>query len=178
MAEGILPAFAHARAELLVPGAEVIPCGGSIRAALVADGDISGMTTVATVNGFDLSGFNRLSPHKWALHRVPGDLAFLSEEADVFTYDLTGDTPFYGRTTCALEVKKSGRAVGVIQWIKIALDADVTFENHPLKSYGASGWQPLFYPLFKPVEVHEGETFTFGAEYHTDQLYIDLPENA
>lgn len=153
--EGVLPTMRDAIGRLGMPGAAVIPARGSIRVAL-ADFADAGSRKAGEVSGFDLALFNRHGPTSFTLGVGERALKLRSDPADLFDFD-------FATAAFALEMKAwvrlmstGGRISGIVQWIRLQLDAEETYENAP--GAGArSHWSVNYHPLSSEIESAQGE---------------------
>ena len=95
--QDVLPVTEHAAQVLLKQGAKIIPGRGIIRVALAHDAAIH-RTLMDTIDGFDLSPFNRLAPNSYQIRRGSEDLTLLSLPADLFDFDFQSGGPFPAMT--------------------------------------------------------------------------------
>ena len=172
--EGVLPAIEQA-AQLLRPGARVIPARASIRVALAEDREAHRMR-MEIVEGFDLSAFNRFAPPLYKIKVGDPKLILRSEPRQLFGFDFQSLGPFSpGRT--ALSVKASGGLVGgIAQWIRLEMNAEGSYENAP--SPGAkSSWAVQFFPLVRPIQLPPGtEVIVHGViDGQTLRVWAEVP---
>ena len=160
--EGALPAIEQAARHLLRPGARVIPSHGAIRIALAEDA-WSDRRQMGMVNGFDLSPFNRLTPPRYRIGIGHERLILRSEPRDLFTFDFQSGGPFPEDRAAAHLVTQGGRVNGIAQWIRLQMDAETIYEDHP-RPAASSAWAVLFYPLMEAIDPAPGTAITvFGA---------------
>lgn len=158
LAESVLPSIEDARRRLLKPGGRMIPAAGSLMVALAGGEAFGANVSVGTVHGFDLSRFNRIIQRKQAVTRNDLDIAFYSDDVEAFHFDFAGSEFSPGETrTLRIPVVRAGRCFGLIQWIRLRMDASTVFENHPGVKNPASGWQHMFYAFENPVDVTPGQ---------------------
>lgn len=159
--EGAIAALADARRRLLVPGAPLIPDRAFAMAALVASKGLDPWFSVGTVEGFDLSPFNRFSMRKVLLPTAfpaADYIELLSAERAVLSLDFHADQPVESEQQVDFTVTAPGRCIGILQWLKISLSDGITHENHPLHHSGASAWSVFIHRFAHPIEVRAGET--------------------
>lgn len=165
--QGVMPAHARAARDLLVPGAPVIPARGRIRVALVEDVRPTAQP-LGTIDGFDLSPFNRLAPSV-RLTREGRGLEMRSDAAGLFDFDFSG-VPLESVRASADCVSSGGRVNGVVQWIELDMDGHGSmYDNAP---GNASCWSPLVYPFERTVETRAGDVLTVHGAHDGRALSI------
>lgn len=154
LGEAALPAMQDAVSRLLKPGGRVIPSHGDVHVALAhyTRADRQRMTSI---DGFDVSAFNRLAP---ACYRIPiGDqhLLLRSAAAVLFSFDFQSGGPYRERESSVVLATTGGPVNGIVQWIRLQLDGEGVYENRP--SPGAmSAWAAMFHPFDRDVEPAPG----------------------
>ena len=168
--EGVMPALAHARAELAAPGAVFLPEVATLRVAL-AELDPPPFRPLAA-EGFDLSEFEPLYPAREFISDRPEALALRSEPADLLRLDWSSPDPLPVTGSAQITVAAQGGAANVVaQWLRIEFGNGVAYENAPHTMPGAH-WTPLCHALHAPISPAAGAPVTIGAFYHTDQLAL------
>jgi SAM-dependent methyltransferase len=166
--EAVLPVHEHAVARLLKPGAQTIPAAGIVRIALAEDVKRTKMTEA---EGFDLSPFNRLVPHRYAI--TPGDerLVLKSEPADIMSFDFRSGGPFPpARAETTVRATASG-ANGVAQWIALIMDGEGRYENMPAPG-AAFCWAANYFPAPEDFSASSGETIRVSCAHDRQALRI------
>jgi len=159
---GVLPTTEQAVRRLIRPGAPTIPARGVVRVALAEDQEAH-RRRMHTVEGFDLSAFNRLAPPSYEIDVGSKRLVLRSDPSDLFRFDFQSGGPF-PESRAAVSVSSTGGSVnGIVQWVGFELDHKACYENMP--SVGAmSCFWAMFYPLTRPIEMAAGDTCTvYGA---------------
>ncbi len=164
LAEGVLPSIADAKRRLLKPGARVIPAAGGIVLALFGGEGAAANLHAADSAGFDLREFNRLAPRRQLIHRRDLGIELLSDPVEALRFEFEREAPPPpAARRLRVPVTRDGRCYGLVQWLRLQLDARTTFENHPLRQTAASGWQLCAYLLPEPLDVRAGQTATVSA---------------
>jgi tetratricopeptide (TPR) repeat protein len=159
LGEGVLDSIEDAKRRLLDPNAKIIPAAGSVVFALFGGEAIKKNMMVDDVLGFDLSGFNAIASRKRYIHRHDLDVGLLTDTAEAFVFDFVGCDHFPAeRKTLRLPITAAGVCYGVAQWIRLRLDDNFMFENHPSVKTPASSWQTCFYRFPVPIRVRPGQT--------------------
>ena len=159
---GILPIMEQAARRLLRPGAQVIPARATVRIALAEDRDVQ-LERMGTVEGFDLSAFNRLLLPAYGIGAGSDRLTLRSEAHDLFCFDFQSGGPFPEDRTSVSLISSGGCVNGVAQWMRLTLDDVGWYENRPAVGT-VSAWSVRFFPLVRPIELEAGESLTiFGS---------------
>ena len=167
--EGVLPAMEDAASRLLKPGGIVIPSAGAAMIAL-ARWDGLDETRLGRVSGFDLSPFNRLSGFQHRIDVSEPKLSLSSEAATLFAFDFASRGPWRGGRA-AVSLEATGPANGVVQWIRLEMDAEGTYENRP-EPGATSSWAAVFTPFDPAGEAAAGHTVRVNGSYERTRLRI------
>jgi predicted RNA methylase len=165
LAEHVLSSTAHARQNLLKPGGAMIPRAVAAVVRLVGGPFLREATHVETIEGFDLSPFNRFVPNSITISMESGLIESLSDDAEVFRFDLAADGHRPEERRLALTARRAGTAMGLLQWVRLELDDVTAFENSPSEQVTPSAWRQVFHPFMQPIELHEGETLRLWAAH-------------
>ena len=103
---GALPTMEQAVRRLIRPGAPTIPARGVVRVALAEDQEAY-RGQMHTVEGFDLSAFNRLAPPSYELDVGSKRLIQRSDPGDLFRFDFRSGGPF-PESRAAVSVSSAG----------------------------------------------------------------------
>lgn len=152
--EDVLPATEHAARVLLKPGARIIPARGLVRVALAYDAKLH-LARMDTIDGFDLSLFNRLAKGFYRLSRGDTRLTLLSAPVDLFDFDFQSGGPFPAATAVKTLTSSGGRANGLAQWIALQMDESGWYENNPVPGT-SSAWAVTFWPFPVPRDCAPG----------------------
>jgi len=170
VSEGVLGVVEDAAARLLRPGGRIIPARGEVRVAL-AHHPQKFPPRVGSVEGFDLTPFNRLAHSTHGVRVNDSLLSIGSEAASLFDFDFQSGGPFRsGASVVALEAD-GGSVNGVIQWFRLQLDRDGVYENIPGPS-AQSSWRALFYAFEHSIDLQRGAPVAVHGDRHRDLLRI------
>ena len=175
--EHVLPTLEHAHANLLIPGATVIPAAASAMGYLAGGQMLRGMLYAEQINGFDMTPFNDFAPANFGmlLDRFPHEV--LSDDAELMRFDMREASFPMANRRVNVEVRKAGVALGVVQWIKLELDAHSTYENRPSPNAPFNGhWTQVLYRFPKPVTVAPGDLIPLIVRHYRTQITVDLVE--
>lgn len=167
-----LPALADARNRLLVPDAPVIPGGGTIRLALANWEACASTCRANCAAGFDISAFADLLRPSITVAIGDPSISLRSPEIDVFRFDFGLPAhPDTARAELSLDADQDGIVDGIIQWIRLELDSEISLEARP--EPGAIFFSsPRFWPFSNSLKMRRRETIGIIAEYRGAYLSI------
>jgi predicted nicotinamide N-methyase len=174
--EHVIPTVTHAHAQLLQPGATVVPNAASARAYLAGGPALEGYFFVGRAAGFALTAFNDFAQNDMGLdiHYVPHDI--LSDDFEVFRFDLTRPPPQAEKRLIDVVATRPGRCFGVVQWLRLDLIDDLVYENRPSPGATIDSWGHLLYRFSQPIEVKAGDHVRLLAQHNRRVLLVvDLP---
>lgn len=172
LSEDVLHTVAHARRELITPSASMIPQKVSaIAAPLISEG-LGQEVFAQTAMGFDLSPFMDFVRKKLPVQLSLHDHTLAAPKHEFFKFDLTLETLGPGIQEHDFVCTKAGTCLGIVQWIKIYLYEDITYENEP--NIGTSGWTQVLYPFAAPLEVEVGQRLCIQAVHDSRVLDFHL----
>lgn len=173
LTEGVLEATRDARRRLLKTGARLIPRKVASVACLVGGAALEQLLSVESEAGFDLSAFNRFTPGAMPLSPRGLGLVRHSAKQAVFTFDLTDEAIAPEEKMLEFTVSEAGRCVGVLQWVRLDLDDETSFENEPTDGFQPSGWRPMLFPFAAPMEVSAGQVVKVWAKHNVvSQVFL------
>jgi hypothetical protein len=120
---------------------------------------------VDRIEGFDLTPFNRFVPNSISLSMEAGQMESYSDDVEVFRFDLMADGHRPEERELRITARRTGTVIGVLQWLRLQLDATESFENRPVDTVTPSAWRQVFYPFTRPVELRAGEVLTLWAAH-------------
>lgn len=167
--EHVLPSMRDAARRLAKPGAQFIPQGGEIRVALAHYARLDDRM-VGEVCGFDLSPFNNLRHSRINVQVNDPALTLRGSPADLYAFDFDTIEPVAERTSIELEAS-GGPVNGVIQWLRLQMDADGSFENPPGPDSSRS-WAMVFFPFAETVTLAAGDRVQIGASITRNKLRL------
>jgi type II protein arginine methyltransferase len=166
--EGALRTLHHAMRELARPGARIVPAAGAIRVAPAWHARPLPPTGEAA--GFDLGPFERhLRPYQKVQTDDPS-VELRGEPADLFEFDFQGGGPF-DPDRARVVLTAAGPANGVVQWIRLNLDARTEHENRP----GAgrrSSWAAAFRPLPDGRIAQAGDALVVNGAHDGGRVHL------
>lgn len=174
LSEEILATMEDAHQRLLAPGAAIIPRRAAAIGRLIGGDIIEGHLFARPWSDLDLSAFDLLAPEKVGLHLDRLAHETLSEDFEIFGFDLREQSFPPERRHLDVEVTARGRCVGVAQWIRLDLDAKTTYENRPDASAGANGWMHVVYRFPQPLQVRPGDRVRLVASHNRRNLAVGL----
>ena len=173
--EGVLPTVEHAHQHLLTPDATVIPASASVMGYLAGGPALEGMLFVDRISGFDLSQFNAFAPSMLAtaLDQAPHDA--LSDDVELMRFDLRDRTFPSGEANLALTATRPGVCVGIVQWIRLQLDAHTRFENRPAADTPFNEhWTHIIHRFPRLVRVAPGDVVPVLFRHDRTQISVQL----
>jgi type II protein arginine methyltransferase len=173
----VLPTVEHAHEYLLTPDAIVIPAAASVMGYLAGGAAIHDMLFVGKVAGFDLSAFNDFAPHMLdaALDNMPHQV--LSDDIELMRFDLKEKRFPAGGMRLELKATRHGVCAGIVQWIKLDLDAHTKYENRPSpKTERKRHWMHIVHRFPKLLTVAPGDIVPVLFRHDRTQIAIDLLE--
>jgi type II protein arginine methyltransferase len=177
LTEKVLDTFEDAHRRLLAPGAIVILRAASAIGCLVASETLADYAFVGEVSGFDLSLFTAFAPQRLPIHGTMTQWQRLSDDVELVRLDLTRNKHDAALARLPIEVKASGRAIGIVQWMHIDLWDGVAFDNHPDR-YTDGGWLQLLHSFPEPIDVVAGQTLDIAVGHDRITLILlPLVEN-
>lgn len=167
LGERVLSSIEDAKRRLLQPGCRVIPAAASLMFGLFGGADLGLNLEVQDVHKFDLRAFNEIVPRRQTIARDDLDVEMLSDGIEAFRFDFERDSFWPAETkTLRVPIRSAGRCYGVIQWIRLQMDRDTVFENHPRTKAPASSWVRCVYLLPTPVDVIAGQVAVVTAMHN------------
>ena len=163
--ESVLSSTAHARRQLLKPNGVMIPRAIAAVVRLAGGDFLREASMVDRIDGFDLTPFNRFVPNSISLSMEAGQMESYSDDIEVFRFDLMADNNRPEERRLPVTARRTGTVIGLLQWLRLELDAVESFENRPTDQVTPSAWRQVFYPFTQPVELRAGETLTLWAAH-------------
>ena len=169
--EGVRTTILDANRRLLKKGGRMIPQSGKIKIALIDNNpEIFSNTSVASVQGYDLSLFNSISQKKFNL-KLKDKPVLLSNPVNAFNINLCDMEVVLGQEKIIeLQVNQDGLCVGLIQWIWLHLYEEIEYENKPDEC--DSHWYTPIYLFDKPVVAKKGDVFKIKAVLGEDYVWF------
>jgi type II protein arginine methyltransferase len=170
--EQVIPVVTHAHAQLLQPGATVVPNAASIHAYLAAGPTLEGYFFVDRAVGFTAAAFNDFAQPNMGLqvNCVPHDV--LSDDFEVFRFDLTRPPNPTATREIDVVATRPGRCFGVVQWIRLDLGAGLLYENRPGPNATIDGWGHMLHHFSRPIWLNAGDRLRLMAQHNRDTLMI------
>jgi len=157
LSEAVLPTIEHAHRRLLAPDATIIP-HRAVALGYLVGGDMVGALLFASASaGFDLSRFDQFAPLKVGLHLDQLSHHVMSEDFEIFSFDLTRSSFSPERRLLSVKATAGGRCFAVAQWLRLHLDSETSYENRPHGKSGANCWMHVLYRLSHPLDLEVGQ---------------------
>lgn len=170
----MLPTVADAHARLLAPNAIVIPAAAAAIGYLVGGEQLREIWQVGQVSGFDMTPFIDFARRRMEkrLDHLPNEI--LSGDVELVRFDLRDRTFPMSRRLLKVEVTRAGTAVGVLQWIKLELDAETQYENRPSPQAPFRQWTQVVHCFAKPLLVAPRGLVQLVVSHNRHRLEVDL----
>lgn len=154
LGENILGTMEDVVGRLAHPTTRVIPSHGAVRIALACYRNLASRQT-RSVQGFDLSPMNSFTA---CIGLSPGNeaLELRSAPEDLFSFDFSAGGPFTGDRAAVSLTSTGGTVNGIVQWFRLTMDAEGTYENRPAPG-ASSSWSVMFQPLPSVMESQPGD---------------------
>jgi len=173
--EHVLPALEDAKKRLLKPDALIMPRAASIMIALMGGEAAGQYLHVESSHGFDLSNFNSIASKKIPFYREDIALTPMSAPVDAFRFDFMNQEAFPAEDKILeLTATNEGPCYGVVQWIRIELDANTTWENNPTDTRSSITWQRTIYRFDRPLQLTKGIVVKIAASHDRASPWFDL----
>jgi type III protein arginine methyltransferase len=170
--ELVIPTVVHAYAQLLQPGATVVPKAASVRAYLAGGAALEGQLFVDRVAGFTIAPFNdfaRLQMHL-LVNRVPHNV--LSDDFEAYRLDLARPPLQPEKRVFDVVATKPGRCFGVVQWLRLDLMEGVSYENRPDPNATIEGWGHILHRFARPIDLKAGDHVRLSVQHNGRTLLI------
>jgi tetratricopeptide (TPR) repeat protein len=170
--EHVIPTVTHAHAQLLQPGATVVPNAASARGYLAGGPALEGYFFVGRAAGFTLAPFNDFAPADIALdiHYVPHDV--LSDDFEVFRFDLAQPPLQPEQRVIEVAATRPGRCFGVVQWLRLDLAEGLVYENRPDPGATIDSWAHMLYRFSAPIDLKAADRVRLLAQHNRRVLLI------
>jgi type II protein arginine methyltransferase len=88
----------------------------------------------------------------------PGNeaLELRSAPEDLFSFDFSSGGPFTDHRATISLTSTGGTVNGIVQWFRLTMDAEGTYENRPAPG-ASSSWAVMFQPLPSVMESQPGD---------------------
>jgi protein arginine N-methyltransferase 7 len=174
LGENILGSMEDVVGRLSHPATRVIPSHGSVRIALAHYANLASRQTMS-VEGFDLSPMNGFTAR---IPLSPGNKALVLRSApqDLFSFDFSSGGPFTEHRAAVGLASTGGAVNGIVQWFRLTMDAEGTYENRPAPG-ASSSWSVMFQPLPSAIASQPGDRFVVrgGRDQTSVWMWLDPP---
>ena len=175
LAESVLSTIEDAKRRLLKQDCRMIPAAAGIIIALFGGEDVGTNLMVEEVCGFDLRRFNTIVPKRQVVARKDLNIQFLSEDVEAFQFHFESESIWHpDAKTLRIQIKTTARCLGIIQWIRLYMDRNTVFENHPSDRVPATSWPPCTYLFPSPISVRPGQIALVSAAHNKVYPWFSL----
>jgi len=99
----------------------------------------------------------------------------LSDDTEAFRFDFESSTSFPSQTTTLrIPVTNSGYCHGIIQWMRLQMDKDVVYENHPSEKTAATGWRRCAYLFPESIDVRPNQVIVVSGSHNRKIPWFSL----
>ncbi len=172
--EGALDTFAHAQADLLAPGARIIPAGGLVRGQLAALPRLKTMHPLASLSGFDLSGFARHATEKqfYPVQLEAESWTPLSEPVTLLGFDFAKPNPIRQDWRLDIPAVRDGTVDALVLWLELQLDEQVRISSGPGGTL--RHWNPVVFLFDTQRDVVAGDVVEVRARMGDNVFYFAM----
>ncbi len=154
LGQDVLAVMDDVRTRLLAPGGAMIPRSAKVLAAPVYWPGLSSRQ-MDMISGFDLSAFNHLMSAPIAFRaNEPFEMKSVPIETLAFDFERSDGVP--PRKVQFDVGSKGGSIDGVLQWMRIVLDGDSTYDVLD-EHKGRGAWTPQFFPCIPQLSSEPGD---------------------
>ena len=176
--EGALQTFDHARRHLLSEDAIIIPLAADLCAGLIQSERLWREGAAGSASSFDLSSLNRFRPDTVVLEAASFEGELLSDDFVIFPFDFSGKkTSVLTQTEMDIPVTRDGVCHGIVYWIKLHMDGELTLDNRP--DFGdrnadvyCEHWYQEVKLLVPPVAVKQGMKLRINARHNRQTVAV------
>jgi hypothetical protein len=99
----------------------------------------------------------------------------MSTPVDAFRFDFMNQDSYPAEDKILeLTATAEGPCNGVVQWIRIELDATTTWENPPTDIRSTTAWQRTIYRFDQPLQLTKGMVVKIAASHDRASPWFDL----
>eukprot|EP00658_Telonema_sp_P-2_P065650 TRINITY_DN54849_c0_g1_i2.p1 TRINITY_DN54849_c0_g1~~TRINITY_DN54849_c0_g1_i2.p1 ORF type:complete len:814 (-),score=215.16 TRINITY_DN54849_c0_g1_i2:187-2628(-) len=179
LGEWCLPSMQHAREHLLTPEAQCIPCGATVHAFLIEmpRQPYAVSRPLDTEAGFDMADYNTYAygPQHYEQFRLKDvEHTQLTEEFDVWDFDLTGRTRYTEQAkVLSVAATQSGRVDGVVFYFTLNLDEEISISTAP---WVHNCWTQSVTFFEHPIQVEAGQEIELATYHKVKKLVWSQPK--
>ena len=172
--EDALFSIMHAKQALLKEGATIVPRRGRLYGVPVDSEDLHLFGGVGTVEGFDLSVFNKLANRRlMVINNKQMDYEQVAEPELVFDFDFMGHFDLGGEAFIPLTITKEGHIDACMFWFELDLTDEVTISTKP-EINETRNWSQFIQLVPEHVPVKPGQDYHMHARYLRQHIFIDI----
>ncbi|HYD32320.1 MAG TPA: tetratricopeptide repeat protein [Azospirillaceae bacterium] len=171
LAPNMLAVLQHARANLVKPGARIIPAASTVYGMLVQADELARLNPVREICGFDMSTFDIFrSPGYIQIDLGADEHVRLSEDFAALEFDFT--RAMAERDSRILEIKATAEGLchGVAFWFDLHMDEEVVYASASRKR--ANHWKQAMHFFDEPIPVKAGDTIKVHACYDNNRIFF------
>jgi tetratricopeptide (TPR) repeat protein/precorrin-6B methylase 2 len=173
LAPNMLPIIQHARANLVKPGAKIIPQAAVVWATLVQCDHLAQINPVRSIAGFDMGAFDIFRSPGYAQIDLGADPhRMLSGRVRVLDFDFGKAMKTEDLRPLAILANTAGTCHGICFWFDLILDAETTYRSESRSR--TNHWKQAIHFFPEPVEVRAGDRLDVAAGYDNTRIFFNL----
>jgi type II protein arginine methyltransferase len=172
LGEGVLPTLAHARRELLAPGAALIPHAARLWGQLVDSEELYSRNQVSTVCGFDLTAFEQLrSLEYFSTYLNTYRHRRLSEPFALADFDFRAEQPAEPYQV-SVPIVADGTCHAIVLWFELYLAPGITLSNGPEQA--GTHWRQGVQTFPSPRRCASGDKLDLTASHDLERVLVTI----
>ena len=172
LAPNMISIIRHARENLVKPEGRIIPQAAQVYGALLQCDHLARINPVGEIAGFDMSPMDRMRSPGYAQIDLAADPhARLSEDFEVFGFDLRTNLNESGKRLLDIMATSPGLCHGIAFWFDLVMDDDAVY--HSASRARTNHWKQAMHFFPKPVSVRPGQILRVAAIYDATRIYFE-----
>jgi predicted RNA methylase len=170
LAEGVLSTVQHAKDNLLIENALIVPQEAEVYAVLLNSQELRNEYFVDRVSGFNLSPFNEFSTREYIQQRIDTfEHECLTDPTRLFSIRLDGSRVLPESVNIEVPVVRDGVCHAVAFWFRVRVFEDSSIDTGP----GDKGcWKQAVMPLESPIVLSQSDTAVISAEHDCNRILV------
>lgn len=173
LSPNMLAVLRHARANLIKPGAKIIPARATVHGALIRCDELARLNPVRSVHGFNLSRFDIFrSPGYAQIDLAADEHQMLSDSFAALDFDFCHNMPDRKHRDLAVTATVDGVCHGIVFWFDLWMDDAVLYSSASRSR--TNHWKQAVHFFDDPVIVRSGEVLTVRAAYDNTRIFFGV----
>lgn len=166
LGEGVLDSVEDALRRLVGPEPVIIPAAIALEARLVGGAALAAQVWPGEIAGFDMTPFAAVQSRRVGINLQAVSHVPFSADFTAFSFDFRRQRHFPAeRRQFRITATASGLCYGILVWLRLELDSQTVFRNHPDHPSPASGWQHTVFRLETPCRLETGQRVCLTAAH-------------